>query len=162
MEIRKLLIAASVGMGTTLFLTSEQAHARGHLLDDAKDKQLGKGKDARKAFVAKALLHFKAGEELAIKGKLDRHLEIAFGNKPDEGKNAAVAVNDGQLEAIQQATAEAEKAQKAAEEATASAKSELEKVEIAKTEAQELLTKLTDEIAKKSSGESDENQNPAS
>lgn len=91
MEIKKLLLAATVGAGTTVFLTDEQAHARAHLLADGKEKQLGKGKAARKSFVAKSLLHFKAGEKLAIAGDLDRHLEIAFGIKPDEGISAAEA-----------------------------------------------------------------------
>ena len=79
MKVTKVALFGNIPAGTQVWLTEKQASSRGHLISEVKtDKSV---KD-RKLYAANGQLGFKAGEELAIEGDLDRGLEAMFGIAP--------------------------------------------------------------------------------
>jgi len=81
MKVSKVIRFGNVPMGTQLWLTDAQASARQHAISPADSDK--RGPKDRKRYTANQQLGFKAGEELAIEGNLDRGLEQMFGIEPD-------------------------------------------------------------------------------
>lgn len=86
MKVTKVVLFGTIPAGTKLWLTEEQARSRAHAITEVgAEKPRGK----RKLYAANQQLGFKAGEELAVEGNLDRTLQAMFGI---EGEAAADTV----------------------------------------------------------------------
>lgn len=79
MKVTKVALFGHVPAGTLVWLTKEQARDRAHSISPTDSSKSVKD---RKLYTANDQLGFKAGEELAIEGDLDRGLEAMFGIQP--------------------------------------------------------------------------------
>ena len=101
MKITKVALFGNIPSGTQVWLTPQQAGSRSHALAEV---ETDKTRKDRKLYVTNQQLGFKAGEELAIEGDLDRGLEAMFGIAPSDaaegaGTKSPPANRDTQLDA---------------------------------------------------------------
>lgn len=153
MQIHKVAVPfGNIPLGTKVWLTDAQASARAHLLTPTGEKAVirkvkaadGEIEESRKLYVADAQLGFKAGEELAVEGDVDRGIELLFGieNKAGAGaKKRTTRVETPQSAAARTKSAKDKAAGTAAAKAgrVASAEAELKAAEVEAAEAQRAL-----------------------
>lgn len=115
MTVSKVAQFGHVPAGTKIWLTRDQAAARLHQISPVETSQTMSG---RKLYAADGQLGFKAGEEFAIEGDLDRGLEMMLGI--DTAVPAAPAEKPKAVPAKKASKAEIAKAFEEGEQAGAS------------------------------------------
>ena len=146
MKVTKVVLFGNIPAGSQVWLTDEQARSRAHLLTESKSDK--KVKD-RQLYTANAQLGFKAGEELAIEGELDRGLEAMFGIAPASAADKTaeqLATAEAKIAGIkQQIDAETAAVAAASDDASrAKAQGKLDKAKAALVKAEAALAKLQD------------------
>lgn len=160
MKVSKVAVFGHIPAGTQVWLTAAQAASRRHLITEA---ETGKKLKDRKLFTADGQLGFKAGEELAIEGDLDRGLEMMFGIEAETpesddksssrrgkaDKTRAIANAEADLTAKQQALATAQQNAETigADDAKSQAEKDAAQAEVGQAEeavsaAEQLLAEL--------------------
>ncbi len=144
MKLLKVALFGNIALGTRLWLTDEQARSRAHVITEIETSKRVKD---RKLYEANDQLGFKAGEELAIDGDLDRGLETMFGIENDGGDDdtadklasaqAKVDAIKGQIATFTEALAAA-----GSDADREKAQTKLDKAKVALTKAEAALVKL--------------------